>query len=324
MIPKDRISKIIGAGLLLGNIGLLMVDHIHFQYNGMLFGILLLSIGKMLQENYLQSAFYFAYLLNMKHIFMYIAPVYVVFLLKFYCLKNGKFISSIFKLGVIVVGVFAVSLGPFYQHIPQLISRLFPFKRGLSHAYWAPNFWALYNAADKALVIMFKRKCGGAKGTGGLVQTYEHEMLPSITPLVTFILTAVMMVPCLIKLWTMKNRENLGNNFIRAIVICATTSFMFGWHVHEKAILMAIIPLTLLSVVDRFEAGSTIFLGIVGHYSLFPLLFKPELTLVKASLHVLYSCLSLIGLRKIHRSDFFNFFECTYLSGSIIHLNKIQ
>lgn len=196
--------------MLLLNVGLLMVDHIHFQYNGVLFGILLLSLGAMISEEYLKSALYFAVLLHMKHIFVYFAPVYFLYLLRSYCFVGSPLSTAlrrVIKLAAVVAGITALSFGPFYDHIPQVISRLFPFKRGLSHAYWAPNFWALYNIVDKAAAILLHRQSSTVTTTSGLVQTFDHQVLPSITPFTTFVITGIMMLPCLGKLWLLSGNR---------------------------------------------------------------------------------------------------------------------
>lgn len=82
----------------------------------------------------------------------------------------------------------------------QVLSRLFPFKRGLCHAYWAPNFWAIYNMIDKIASIAFKITPSNSSNTSGLVQEYEHQYLPVVRPIATFALTFVAILPCIFKI----------------------------------------------------------------------------------------------------------------------------
>ncbi|XP_033169821.1 probable dolichyl pyrophosphate Glc1Man9GlcNAc2 alpha-1,3-glucosyltransferase [Drosophila mauritiana] len=289
-LARDTQQFFAGSMLLLLNVGLLFVDHIHFQYNGLLFGILLLSIGSLIRQRFLWSAFAFAVLLNFKHIFLYMAPAFGVYLLRFYCLEQASVVSAVgavVKLLVVGLTPFAVSFGPFWKQLPQVLSRLFPFKRGLTHAYWAPNFWALYNAADKVAAGVLKVQDGGASTTSGLVQEVRHSVLPAITPPVTFALTALFMLPILVKLFRSPKKQS-PLVFLRAVVLCGCSSFVFGWHVHEKAILMVLLPLCLLSLVNRDDARYAYVLGIAGYFSLFPLLFDADLYIPRYSLYMSY------------------------------------
>ncbi|XP_062514437.1 probable dolichyl pyrophosphate Glc1Man9GlcNAc2 alpha-1,3-glucosyltransferase isoform X2 [Corticium candelabrum] len=287
------LKRVVLSVLILFNSGLLLVDHVHFQYNGMLFGILLLSIAKLKEGNVLCGAFWFAVLLNFKHIYLYIAPAYFVYLLRSYCFqksdsfnwvpKLSTFLPRNFvRLGFVVIAVFGVSFGPFLAlgQFNQVFVRLFPFKRGLTHAYWAPNFWALYNFADKIAVsigshfgLSISNTSGQAVLTGGLVGDIEHSVLPSISPLITLLLTLLTVLPALLKVWTQPH--DFGG-FVRCIVLCGLSSFLFGWHVHEKAILLVLVPLSLLSVCHYSDAGMYVIISTTGHVSLFPLLFLQQ------------------------------------------------
>ncbi|XP_063162015.1 probable dolichyl pyrophosphate Glc1Man9GlcNAc2 alpha-1,3-glucosyltransferase isoform X3 [Candoia aspera] len=322
------------SALLLWNFGLLIVDHIHFQYNGFLFGLLLLSIARLFQKRHLEGAFLFAVLLHFKHIYLYVAPSYGMYLLRSYCFTASnpdgplRWRSFSFRrliaLGLIVCLVSAVSLGPFlaWGQLPQVFSRLFPFKRGLCHAYWAPNIWAVYNSIDKILSVLGLKyqfldpaKMPKAAMTGGLVQEFQHSVLPSVTPLATLLCTAISVLPSVFCLWF---KPQGPRGFLRCLVLCALSSFLFGWHVHEKAILLAILPLSLLSVERSRDAGIYLILSTTGHFSLFPLLFTaPELP-IKILLMLLFSVYSFSSLRALFRKEpLLNWLEAVYLIGLI-------
>lgn len=207
--------------------GLLIIDHIHFQYNGFLYGILILSL--VLARNnstILLSGLLFAALLCFKHIYLYLAPAYFVYLLRAYCLGQNRsfpyfriqFFNCI-KLGLGLVAVFTGAFGPFamWGQMEQVFRRLFPFSRGLCHAYWAPNVWAMYSFTDRVLIycksrlampwLMLTIKVAPYLGlkvdqdavnsvTRGLVGDTSFAVLPEVVPLTCFLLTLGFQVVC--------------------------------------------------------------------------------------------------------------------------------
>ncbi|KAH6755096.1 ALG6 [Perilla frutescens var. hirtella] len=280
--------------------GLFLVDHMHFQYNGFLLGMLLLSISCLEEGRDLMGGFIFAVLLCFKHLFAVAAPVYFVYLFRHYC-RGGllKGFARLVLMGSVVLAVFAAAYTPFWYlgQIQEVLRRMFPFGRGLCHAYWAPNFWVFYIMLDKVLGFLLVRlgfniQSPKASFTGGLVgDSSPFTVLPTITPLITFITVLFAISPCLIKAW----RNPQPRMVSRWISYAYTCGFMFGWHVHEKASLHFVIPLALTSLKSVEDAKHYFLLSIVSCYSLFPLLFEAQEYPLKVVLLLLHASLMLFG-----------------------------
>ncbi|KAM9902819.1 hypothetical protein OXX69_008157 [Metschnikowia pulcherrima] len=333
-LPAEKTRAFAVASSLILSPGLLLIDHVHFQYNGMMYGLLVFMINCARLERYVLCGFFFAVLLCFKHIYLYLAPAVFIYLLRAYTLnltydtKKSALANAVvlvrwknlLKLGSTVILVFSAAFAPFayYGVMPQLIARLFPFSRGLTHAYWAPNVWAVYSFLDRVLLQVYKQiplfqvplqkilkfdprllevDAIVNSSTRGLVGDSGFVVLPEITPKLTFLLTLFYQVMALIPLFIQPTFER----FLGALTLCGYASFLFGWHVHEKAILLVIFPLSFLVTRDKRLLRSFNLLAACGYVSLFPLIFTCEEWLIKVVYTTLWYFIYYFVFRKVVR-----------------------
>eukprot|EP00397_Hematodinium_sp_SG-2012_P014207 GEMP01014438.1.p1 GENE.GEMP01014438.1~~GEMP01014438.1.p1 ORF type:complete len:392 (+),score=52.22 GEMP01014438.1:504-1679(+) len=227
------------------NPALLIVDHIHFQYNGFILGLLLLAIACADERPHLSCAL-FALVVNAKHIFLYAAPAFIIYFLRQHC-HTGRIIgltvkdmTRIISFAVVLVSVTFLLWLPILQTGQGLdaLRRMFPFGRGLTHAYWAPNIWALYSFGDRILVKLMGVATPESSPTKGLVEITPMSVLIDVKPWFTFLLIVAGNVILFLRI--LRKKSHLLLHVAQA---CAV-GFACGWHVHEKAILMVIIPLS--------------------------------------------------------------------------------
>jgi alpha-1,3-glucosyltransferase len=173
----------------------------------------------------------------------------------------------------------------------QLMRRLVPLGRGLTHTYWAPNAWALYSATDRAahaacrMVASAMRadpaSCtrnapeasliDAADPAAAALNTNRLMCLPQVTPTVAAAAVLLAMLPLLLAVWRRPSAARLP----LAVAVAWLAAFAFGWHVHEKAVLYALVPAWLAVGEQPALAGLVWALSQAAHVSLFPLIFTP-------------------------------------------------
>jgi alpha-1,3-glucosyltransferase len=102
-LPSSSVAYNIMIALLTLNPGLIFLDFVHFQYNGLLLGFLLLSVSFITQaainpyryiHHDIAGALLFAFLLGMKHLYLSLGPLYFIYLLRHYCSILDKAANS--------------------------------------------------------------------------------------------------------------------------------------------------------------------------------------------------------------------------------------
>eukprot|EP00963_Diacronema_lutheri_P005806 scaffold461_cov321-Pavlova_lutheri.AAC.24 len=246
---------------------LLLIDHGHFQYNGISLGLAAGAAAAIMNGHSLVGALLFSLSLNHKQMSLYYAPAFFFHLVG-RCLQKKKPLLHISGLAITVFYTFLVCWFPWitaeYSFV-HMLKRIFPFERGLYEDHVA-NFWC-----TTSLSIKWKKLFTGRE-------------LRSFCFLATFL---AMLPSCLHQLWRPSKK-----GLLYAMANTSFSFYMFSFQVHEKSILLPLLPVALLVLEERVSAE---WLAYASTFSIYPLLARDKLGAAYIALMVVYWCLMRMG-----------------------------
>lgn len=283
----NRIDHIVFTAAFLCQPGLILIDNGHFQYNSVMLGLFLFAVAELIKENYILASIWFVLAINFKQMALYYAPFIFTYILAsmFYnyydVSKSFKQLIRTFNIAKLFLVGFTVLLTQFVLLLPfivvsfengftfdilrQIVIRVFPFQRGLFEDKVA-NFWCTTN-----LVIKYR----------------EIFSLTQLTRLLLALTLASIIPPNLLIMWKLLMNKKFTKNSTQKIVILllgfAITSwgfFLFSFQVHEKSVLVPLMPTLLLALTrDHFVLVLIQWIINVTSFSMYPLLKKDNLVL---------------------------------------------
>tara|TARA_B110000091_G_scaffold161729_1_gene172469 strand:- start:97 stop:1830 length:1734 start_codon:yes stop_codon:yes gene_type:complete len=250
------------VGLLMVQPALLIIDHGHFQYNGVCIGLTLLAVVAIGSRRPCLGAMLFACALNFKQIALYYALGFFFALLSIGIHTSKTTVGAILfvgALGASVIATFAIHWLPFCLHtnmddtclqgMSNVMSRVFPFNRGLFEDK-VSNIWCVIDPVIK-LRTMF--------GTG--------PVLKALSASATVLLSA----PSCIAL--MRRTPSI-RALLYALTSISLAFFLCAFQVHEKSILF---PVASASIIVLEEPRVVAMFIATATFSMYPLLFRDGL-----------------------------------------------
>lgn len=263
-VARSSSAVLACVGSLLLGPPLILIDHGHFQYNGVSLALCLLAVAAAGRGRQLLTALCFSLALNHKQMELYHALPFFCYLLadswRAARLQSetgwmAALIGRIAALGTVVISVFAALWLPLVLATPggggiaTILTRLFPFERGVFEDKVA-NFWC----------------------TVSLVYKVQHQLARPFLIKLCLSLTALALAPSNYLLL----RQPTILNLRYALVNTSLAFFLFAYHVHEKSILLAVLPAALLFVETPLPV---LWFTVTASFSLLPLLARDSLLL---------------------------------------------
>ncbi|MCJ1249162.1 Glucosyltransferase-like protein [Trapelia coarctata] len=284
----------------------ILIDHAHFQYNTVMLGFVLASMSSVLAGRYLWSCVFFVFALCFKQMALYFAPAIFAYLLGSCLLPRFNVLRFVF-LALVTALSFAIAfapllLGSVYEYVkepslavglepPALLSviparidpkswsyhlflelaqsihRIFPFARGIFEDKVA-NLWCCVHTIHK-------------------LNTYPIPILQRVS----LSATLISILPACMTISLFPRKELLP----WAMASSAWGFFLCSFQVHEKSILLPLLPMTvLLGSEGGLGPEMRAWIGwanMLGTWTLFPLLKRDELRLPYAVLTLLWAYL---------------------------------
>ncbi|KAJ9157847.1 Alpha-1,3-glucosyltransferase [Pleurostoma richardsiae] len=290
----------------------ILIDHVHFQYNTVMLGFVVASMASMVAGRFLWAAVFFVAALGFKQMALYYAFSVFAYLLGnciFPRINIGRFLAIGLVTAVSFAGlILPLVLGALYdssrgidsrpdvdgpppplplfpwlqnhldteavyypvvEQLVQVVHRVFPFARGLFEDKVA-NFWCALNVVVK-------------------LRKFPSERLQQAALLATL----ASIIPPNVILFFKPKKELLPAAF-------ATTAwgfFLFSYQVHEKSVLLPLMPMTLLLAgpghhgLGKDRRAWVGFANLLGCWTMFPLLQRVELRIPYAVLTLLWAYL---------------------------------
>ncbi|PHH88443.1 hypothetical protein CDD83_7524 [Cordyceps sp. RAO-2017] len=288
----------------------MLIDHAHFQYNTVMLGLVLASMNSMLAERYKSAALFFVAALGFKQMALYYAltvfsyllgksvfpsvnltrlvGIALVTLLSFAALLLPLVLGTLYDryrgidsrpdldapppplpIFPFVADYFDTQSAPYavVEQIIQMVHRIFPFSRGLFEDKVA-NFWCAANMVVKL-----------------------RSWPPALLQKASLGATLLAIVPPNAILFFRPRKSALP----LAFAATAWGFFLFSYQVHEKSVLLPLMPMTLLLAGKRGLAGEVrAWVGLanlVGAWTMFPLLRRVGLGIPYTVLTLLWAYL---------------------------------